>query len=366
MAQGADVLIGHAKGTAWNTAVTLTPQTNKGLLLNDWPIGNGLGPLIYSNSLTGSGGRANALRGLNKLNGDVATELRYSGLEHLFAMIMGIAGAPVPVVGDVTAQTHMFQLKDNVDGLFDTVVVQKVGPASAPALPVWEYPSVKYGGMTVTFTADGLTTMAVPVIASSCKPLTGQTNPNLATLTYRTKFLNSFGTHIKYRANAASGAALTDTDKFYPSQIVLTFTRNLDSDFVLDGSGVQPEPYYTDFYQVTLTLTFPVYGAGTLQANNTFMQNAFSEIPMKMDITSTSPQLAGTTTPYSWLFQFPNVTVGDAQMPIGGPGAIPQNVEMAALSASVAPAGMLLPTPLTQHFRATLVSLMATDPLLAP
>ena len=35
---------------------------------------------------------------------------------------------------------------------------------------------------------------------------------------------------LKFRANVASGAALTDTDQFYPSQIVLTFTRNLDSD----------------------------------------------------------------------------------------------------------------------------------------
>jgi hypothetical protein len=364
MAQGADVVIGHAKGTAWNTAVTVN-AAQRGLLLNDWPIGNGLGPLVYSNSLTGSGGRSNAIRGLNKLNGDVATELRYSGLEHLIAMIMGIAGAPTVVVG--TAFKHIFQLKDNVDGLFDTIAVQKVGPQATPALPIWEYPSVKYGGFSATFTADGLATMTVPVIASSCKPLTGQVNATLAAVTYRTKFLNVFGTHIKFRANVASGAALADTDKFYPSQIVLTFTRNLDSDYVMDGSGVQPEPYYTDFYQVTLDLTFPVYGPGTLQANNTFMTNAFSEVPMKMDITCTSPQFADTppTTPYSWLFEFPNVTVGDVQMPISGPGAIPQNVSMAALSAATAPLGMVTP-PLTQHFRATTVSQMATDALLTP
>ena len=118
---------------------------NRGLLLNDWPIGNGLGPLVYSNSLTGSGGRSNAIRGLNKLNGDIATELRYSGLEHVFAQIMGSAGAPVPVAGDSTAQTHIFQLANDVTGLFDTVAVMKVGPLRVPALPIWEYPSVKYG-----------------------------------------------------------------------------------------------------------------------------------------------------------------------------------------------------------------------------
>ena len=46
MAQGADV-IAYAKGAVWNTAVAANVST-EGLLLNDWPIGNGLGPLVYS------------------------------------------------------------------------------------------------------------------------------------------------------------------------------------------------------------------------------------------------------------------------------------------------------------------------------
>lgn len=362
MAQGADVVIAHAKGSVWNTAVTVN-AINRGLLMNDWPLGNGLGPLIYSNSLTGSGGRANAIRGLNKLTGDVSTELRYSGLEHVFAMIMGIAG--VPTVTDTTAQTHVFQLANSVDGLFDTVALMKVGPLATPALPIEEFPSLKYGGFTITFTADGLATMTVPVIASSCKPLTGQVNTTLAAVTYRTKTLNVFGTHISFLANVASGAALTaPADQFYPSQIVLTFTRNLDSSYVMDGSGVQPEPYYTDFYQITLAITFPVFGTGNLQANNTFLQNAFAEIPMKVKILCTSPQLAGSiTAKYSWAFEFPNVVIGNVQTPVSGAGAIPQNVEMAALAAAVAPTGM---AGLTQHMRATNISQMTTDPLLTP
>ena len=84
------------------------------------------------------------------------------------------------------------------------------------------------------------------------------------------------------------------------------------------------------------------------------MTNAFAEIPMKMDITGTVPTVGRIhDSQYSWLFEFPNVAVGDAQMPISGPGAIPQNVEMAALSAAVAPTGMV---GLTQHFRATNVN----------
>jgi hypothetical protein len=362
VAQGADAIIAYQKGAAWNTAISVN-VLNAGLLLNDWTLGNGLGPLVYSNSLSGSGGRSNAIRGLNKLNADVATELRYSGLEHLFAHIMGIAGTPTML--DVTAQTHVFQLKDSVDGLFDTVAVQKVGPTNSPALPIWLYPSVKWGGFTITFTADGLATMTVPAIASSCQPITHALNNSLSAVTYREKFLNVFGTHIQFLSNVASDIALASpTHQFYPSQIVLTFTRNLDSDYVMDGSGVQPEPYYTDFYSVGLTISFPVYGAGTLQANNAFLTNAFAEIPMKVKILCTSPQLAGSTTArYSWMFEFPNVTIGDVQMPISGPGAIPQTVEMAALSAAVAPAGM---TGLTQHMRATNVSKMATDSLLNP
>jgi hypothetical protein len=368
MAQGADSVIAHGKGTVWNTAVNVNVPL-AGLLLNNWPIGNGLGPLVYSESLTGSGGRSNAIRGLTKLTGDITTELRYSGLEHLFAQIMGIAG--VPVMSDTTAQTHTFQLNPDVTGIFDTVAVMKVGPLSGPLLPIWEYPSVKFGGFVITFTADGLATMTVPVIASSCKPLTGQVNNTLAAVTYRNKFLNVFGTHLQFLANTASGPALVaPTDQFYPSQIVLTFTRNLDSAYVMDGSGVQPEPYYTTFFDVTLSVTFPVYGPGFLQANNTFLQNAFGEVPMKMIIRATSPQLAGTTlsppastVPYSWLFEFPNVVIGDTQMPINDAGVIPQTVEMAALDTPTAPLGM---TGLTKHMRLTNVSRMATNAALNP
>lgn len=356
MAQGADVIIGHAKGAVWNTAVTCN-SANAGLLLNDWTLGNGLGPLIYSASLTGSGGRSNAMRGLNKLNADVTTELRYTGLEHLLAMIMGIAGVPTTVDG--TARRHVLQIAPNVDGLFDTVAVRKDA-----VLPIWEYPSVKWGGFTITLTADGLGMLSVPAIASSCKPLTGQVNTTLAAVTYRTKAFNMFGTHAKFRANIASGAALTDTDRFYPSQVTLTFTRNLDSSFVMDGTGIQPEPYYTDFFQATLSLVFPVYGSGNLQANNTFMTNAFNEVPMKADIVMTSPQLAGATTErYSMTIEMPNVIVGDMQAPINDAGVIPQNVEMALLDTTTAPLGM---TGLTKHFRINLVSQFATDPLLAP
>jgi hypothetical protein len=111
-------------------------------------------------------------------------------------------------------------------------------------------------------------------------------------------------------------------------------------------------------------VTFPVYGPGFLQANNTFLQNAFSEIPMKMIIRATSPQLAGAATaPYSWLFEFPNVVIGDVQMPINDAGVVPQTVEMAALDTPTAPAGM---TGLTKHMRLTNVSRMTTDASLNP
>jgi Phage tail tube protein len=360
MAQGADVVIGHARGAVWNTAVSVN-AANRGLLVNNWTIGNGLGPLIYSESLTGSGGRANALRGLNKLTGDVASELRYTGLEHVLAMILGTGG--VPTLVETTAQRHVLNLANNVDGLYDTVVVQKVGPTAAPALPLWEYPSVKWAGFTMTLPADGLATLTLNAIASSCKPLTGQVNTSLAAVTYRTKTHNAFGTHIKFRANASSGIALADADRFYPSSITFTFNRNMDSAFVEDGTGVQPEPYYTTFFDATLTIAFPVYGVANLQANNTFLQNAFNEVPMKLDITLTSPQLAGATAPYSILIEAPFVVIGNVQMPVNDAGVIPQDVEMAMLAATAAPTGM---TGLTQHFRITIVSQLASDPLLNP
>jgi hypothetical protein len=355
MAQGTDVIIGHAKGTTWNTAVTVN-VANAGLLLTQWPIGNGLGDLLYDDSLSGSGFRSNAIRGLTKLTGDAPGNLRYTGLEHAVAMSMGIAG--VPTTADTTARIHTFQLATNLDGLFDTVAVFK-----GTGLAVWEYPSLKYGGFSLNLTADGLATITFPVVASSCKPVSGQVNTTLAAVTYRSKVLNVFGTHIKWRANAASGGALSDADKFYPNSMTFTYRRAIDSSFVFDGSGVMPEPYYTAAPEVTLQLEFPVYGTGTLQTNNTFMTNAFSEIPMKMDITMTSPVLAGAATSFhSILIEAPNVVIGNVNMPVNGPGVIPQSVQMAMIEAAVAPTGMV---GLTKCFRWVQTSKMATDALLA-
>ena len=337
-------------------------MANAGLLLTQWPIGNGLGDLLYDDSLSGSGFRSNAIRGLNKLTGDAPGMLRYTGLEHAFAMSMGIAGAPTTT--DTTGRIHVFQLATTLDGLFDTVAVMKVGPAATPALPIWEYPSLKYTGFVIEFISDALATITFPLIASSCKSTTGQVTTTTAAVTYRSKVLNVFGTHIKFRANASSGAALADSDKFYPSRVVLTYRRNMDSTFVLDGSGVMPEPYYTAAPEISLQVDFPVYGTSTLQTNNFFLTNAFSEVPLKVDITCTSPVLAGAATAFhNFIFEFPNVVIGNVEMPVTGPGVIPQNVQLACIERSAAPTGM---AGLTKPMRVTNTSAMTTDALLNP
>jgi hypothetical protein len=223
---------------------------------------------------------------------------------------------------------------------------------------------LKWGGFTVTLTADGLAEITFAAVASSCKPISGQTNTTLAAVTYRSKVLNVFGTHIKWRANAQTSGALADSDRFYPSRMVLTYRRNIDSAFVMDGSGVQPEPYYTSAPEIGISLDFPVYGTGTLQTNNTFLSNALSEIAMKMDVTMTSPKLAGAATvPYSITIEAPNVVIGNVQMPVTGPGVIPQTVQMSMIEAASAPTGMV---GLTKPFRWTQVSQMTTDPILNP
>jgi hypothetical protein len=357
MAQGTDVIIGHQRGTTWNTPVSVN-VANAGLALTGWPLGTGLGDLLYDRSLTGSGFKANAIRGLAKLNGDGPGLLRYTGLEHIVAMAMGIAGVPSTV--DTDARLHTFQLATNLDGLFDTIAVFK-----GPSIPVWEYASVKYTGLIFTFTSDGLAELTIPMIASSVKPLTGQTNTTLASVTYRSKVLNVFGSHLSFWANTASGAALDNTFRFYPSRLVFTYRRAMDSDFVMDGSGVQPEPYYTDQETITLDLDFPVYGVvSALHANNTFLTNALAETPMKIQINAISPVLAGAATePYSIKIQAPNCIIGPVDMPVTQPGAIPQNVPMAAIEAAVAPTGM---TGLTKPFRILWTSKMTTDALLNP
>jgi hypothetical protein len=354
MATGLDVKIGHAKGTTWNLAVSVN-AANRGLVTTDFTAPSGIGPLIYDNSLTGSGFQANAIRGLVKPNFPLNGNLRYTGLEHMIAMAMGTAGAPVQQ-GATTAYLHTFQLATNLDGLFDTIAADKV-------VSIWELPSVKYTGFTLTLTADGLATFSVPIVASSVKVTSGQVNTTLAAVTYRSKIHNVFGTHVKVRGNAASAAALSDSDKIYPSQLTLTYTRNMDGDFVFDQSGIASEPSYTDVPTMTLDLTFPIYGTSAQQQGNSFFTNAAAETAMKLDITMTSPQLAGVGFPYSITIEIPNAVIADPQAPVNGPGKIPTTTQLAMIEASAAPLGM---TGLTKPFRWLQISGMSTDALLTP
>ena len=120
-------------------------------------------------------------------------------------MIMGIAGTPT-VVG-TTAQNHVFQLANDISGLFDTVAVMKVGPLRHTCVAYLGVPFTEVRWMHDHVYRDGLTTMTVPTIASSCKSTVAHTrvNATLAAVTYRTKFLNTSGTHLKFRASPAPG-----------------------------------------------------------------------------------------------------------------------------------------------------------------
>jgi hypothetical protein len=183
-------------------------------------------------------------------------------------------------------------------------------------------------------------------------------------VTYRSKLLNIFGTHIKVRSNAASAGALSDSDKIYPSQVTFTYQRNMDGDYVFDGSGIQTEPSYTDSPTVTMDMQFPVYGSGAQQFSNAQFTQAVSEIPVKIDLTMTSPVLAGAATvPYSMLIEMPNVVIGQGTADVTGPGKIPGTLQLAMIEAAVAPTGMV---GLTKPFRLTNVSKMTTNALTNP
>lgn len=356
MATGLDVKIGHAKGSVWNTAVAVN-AANRGLLTTDFTAPSGSGPLIYDNSLSGSGFQANAIRGLVKPNFPLNGNLRYTGLEHMIAMAMGATGGAPVQQGATTAYLHTFTLGTNLDGLFDTIAADKV-------VSIWELPSAKYTGFTLTLTADGLATFSVPVVASSVKVTSGQVNTTLAAVTYRSKIHNVFGTHVKVRAKPANDvAALLDADKIYPSQMTFTYQRNMDGDFVFDQSGVATEPSYTDVPTMTLDLQFPIYGTSALQQANSFFTNAVAETAMKLDITMTSPQLAGVGFPFSITIEIPNAVIADPQAPVSGPGKIATTTQLAMIEAPTAPVGM---AGLTRPFRWLQMSTMATDAILTP
>lgn len=345
--QGTELIAAFSKGTTWQTAVSVN-VANKGFFCNDVAIPFA-GPAIHMDRSLGTGFPVNADHGNIDASGTLPCDLRYDGqVLALLAHVFGTAGAPTQE-GATTAYTHTFTLKKNLDGIFGTLAVHK-------GVSIWEMPSVKVHGFTLTCDAGAQAAIITYDMIIDQVKVTGQTNTTLASVTYVTRSLRNIFFHMKLRLNDASGGALGSGDEQKIGSFTLSLRRPVEGVHVADRTRLITEPVLSDLPEGTLQITYPKYES---DAQFTRWLNTTDA---KGDIDFSHPtQNAGTGFPYKLLWEMPRLMVQTADAPTRGPGRMEKTVTFNLMEAETAPTGMAV----TQMIRAKITNKSTGDYLLA-
>lgn len=283
--------------------------------------------------------------------------LRYEGLDILLACLMGIAGAPA-IQGATAAYKNIYKWNTDVYGIFVTLA-KLMGSGTY----IEEVPTAKISGLTITgevgakplqLAVETIGINSVPgsavntlgTFASVTMPTGGDINPCMFS-------------HLAFRMNDASGAALGVGDIINPSKFTLSLKRKLKGEYTgayrTTGANIQDlidEPTNDGFPELKLTLEFPVHTA------NTYLTALGSDTRKKMDITATGALIASTYY-YQHLWQMPHLQLITAD-PTDDNGRIKQPLEFLIHGASAAPTGM---TGITDPLWWTVINKRTTDPL---
>lgn len=342
---GREALCALKKATAWRTPVAC---------------GAGDGLLMLSESLTmtqealiddslGSIWPQYSDLGKMDTKGSVDGYMRYQGLDVALALIMGTSGTPT-IQGATTAYKNTLSLADNIVGKFGTFCVKKKSDV------IFEYPSLKLHGFKLSGDMRAPVKVSLNGIANKeVLDSTTNTAATMANVTYpdvaNRIIMNSNST---FKINDKSGAALSDTDKVYPSSFEFNFNRPEEGDLTASNDDMD-EPGGTGYPEATLTLNFPRYN----DANHTFFTNWNANTEKKMEIYFKG-NLIESTYYYEFKISMPHVRVENPSASASGSGKIPMSVTFRLLGTSTAPTGM---TGITKMFQIDVTNKRSTSPL---
>jgi len=345
---GVEIQAAFKKATAWNTAVAC--GANDGVLI--LPTSIRRDATVESDDSLGTYFSEDGDPGGVKVEGDIPAYLRYDSLDVLFALFMGIAGAPTQQ-GATAAYAYAYKWKKDIDGFFGAFIKHMKNY-------IEELPSAKIAGITLKGEVGRplqaiLKTIAVNKVYDS----TVNTTTTFNNVTYFEKANRVRFSQGVFRMNNQSGAALADTDKIYPSSFELTAMRKLtgvhDGQFKTSGSNVQDlidEPANDGHPEISLKLSFPRHTA------NTRLLDLGSDTRKKMDITFTGGLIADTYY-RQFKLQFPHLQLKNVD-PVDEQGIIKEPLELIVHAATAAPTGM---TGITDPFWLTGINRRSTDPL---
>lgn len=244
--------------------------------------------------------------------------------------------------------THVYQLAENLDGIFDCLVYLN-GPA------VDEYTSIKWTGFTIEGEIGGALMITFDGIAIDRE--TG------SVVNTTTTFLNvttpETANRIYYdqgviRMNTGSGAALGVGDKIYPGKFSFRFGRNMAGVYGVGGSfNLIDEPSAAGLPECKLTLTFPRYTAAT------YFEDWDAGTAKKIDLVYTGSLIAGSSY-RAFTLEIPNAQLSNVDAPVVD-GIIEHPLEFDVLGREAAPTGMAVTLP----FQITMTNDFCGDPLQA-
>jgi hypothetical protein len=344
---GVELKAAAKKAATWGTPVVV--GANNGILIRPTSLKKDSGVTV-DDSL-GTYFSKDGTPGPIKVEGDIPPYLRYDGLDLLFALFLGTAGAPAQQ-GATTAYAYTYKWLTSIDGLFMTWVKHMKNY-------IEEHPSVKIVG----FTLKGETGKALEIsfkcisqnkiIDSSVNTTTTYNNVTIFEDANRVKFSEGV-----FRMNDQSAIALASGDVIYPSSFELSAMRKLKGvygQYKTTGTNVQDlidEPTNDGQPEIKLKLTFPRH------TNTTYLAALGADTRKKMDISFTGAVIASTYY-RNFTIQLPHLQMQNDD-PADAAGIIQEPIELLVHSASAAPAGM---TGITDPFWISGINRLATDPL---
>lgn len=331
MPSGTEVKVALKQSTTWGTAISVN-EAGRGIFLTGWTGRNArVGDLVPDPSF-GSSFVADVETGNVDLAGQFNAIGRYDTGLLLLALCMGAAATPVQQA-TTTAYLHVLSVTNSIDGKMATFVADLV-------THLIEFVSVKVHGVTITMETGQYPQFAFDYIAHSVRfsndTVNPPTNTTIASATIPTDRPPMFGRHMKIRTNRIGDAALSDSNRILPGRVVFRFQRPMSGDHLFDGQDVVDEPSPTDQPRTSVELLFPVHRSPSA----TLVVDAGNAVEYKMDITFTSPLLAGTGFPYQFRIDIPRLRWGAPDIPVNGLGKIPCTLTAEALDPASASPGM--------------------------
>jgi len=345
---GVEMKYAIKKGSVWGTAVQA--GAGDGLLL--LPTGIRRSAPVDIDDSQGLFFSADGTPGQVSVTGDFPGYLRYDGLDLFLAMFCGTAGTPTLHSGGAASYDYIYDLAENLDGLFFTFVRNWKNY-------VEEIPSVK----ALSLTIKGERGKPLQLVFGGIGSHSAYDDVNDST-TFASVTIPETANRIQFsqgvcRMNTQSDIALAAGDTIYPNSFELTATRKLAqlASGLLTTGGDSPqdiidEPCNDGMPEITLKFGFPYH------TGKTRLVDLGNDARKKADITFTGPIIEGAI-PRLFKLEFPNLQMKSVDV-VDAAGNISEPVEFICHAANTAPSGM---TGITKAFRISGTNQNADDPL---